>query len=106
MHIGYIPRGRVLSMSKFARIAEMYGRRLQLQERLTKQVATAIQDVLHPLGVGVVMEGSHMCMMMRGVEKCASKTTTSAMLGCFKTRGRTRDEFLKLVGCPLHLPGR
>lgn len=106
MHIGYIPRGRVLGLSKFARIAEMFARRLQLQERLTKQVAAAVEDILQPLGVAVVMESTHLCMVMRGVEKTTSTTTTSSMLGCFRTRTRTREEFLRLVGCGLRLLGR
>ncbi|KAG0634139.1 hypothetical protein HOY80DRAFT_895426 [Tuber brumale] len=97
MHIGYIPRGKVLGLSKFARIAEMFARRLQLQERLTKQVAVAIEEILEPLGVAVVMESTHLCMVMRGVEKTTATTTTSSMLGCFRKRTRTREEFLRLV---------
>jgi len=97
MHIGYVPNGRVLGLSKFARIANMFGRRLQVQERLTKQVALAIAEVLQPQGVAVVMESSHLCMVMRGVEKTTSKTTTSCMLGCMRSRDRTRAEFLTLI---------
>ena len=97
MHIGYIPRGKVLGLSKFARIVEMFARRLQLQERLTKQVAVAIEEILEPLGVAVVMESAHLCMVMRGVEKTTAITTTSSMLGCFRKRTRTREEFLRLV---------
>ncbi|KAI9718686.1 MAG: GTP cyclohydrolase 1 [Chrysothrix sp. TS-e1954] len=97
MHIGYIPNGRVLGLSKIARIAEMFSRRLQIQERLTKQVALALAEVLQPQGVAVVMESSHLCMVMRGVQKTSSTTSTSCMLGCMRSRDRTRQEFLTLL---------
>lgn len=97
IHIGYIPKGSVLGLSKFARIAEMFARRLQLQERLTRQVAMAVEAILKPLGVAVVMESSHLCMVMRGVEKTTATTITSSMLGAFRNSTRTREEFMHLV---------
>lgn len=97
IHIGYIPKGYVLGLSKFARIAEMFARRLQLQERLTRQVAMAVEAILKPLGVAVVMESSHLCMVMRGVEKTTATTITSSMLGAFRNSTRTREEFMHLV---------
>ncbi|KAH8149474.1 uncharacterized protein LAJ45_06554 [Morchella importuna] len=98
MHIGYIPSRKVLGLSKFARIAEMFARRLQLQERLTKQVAMAVEEILRPQGVAVVMESSHLCMVMRGVEKTSATTVTSCMTGIFRRSTRTREEFMHLVG--------
>lgn len=98
MHIGYIPHGQVLGLSKLTRIAEMFARRLQIQERLTKQVASAIEEILHPQGVAVVMESSHMCMVMRGVQKVGATTTTRCMTGVFKKDKTAREEFLTLLG--------
>lgn len=95
VHIGYIPNGKILGLSKLPRIVEVFSRRLQVQERLTEQLAEAVWDVLNPLGVGVVCEAYHLCMMMRGVEKQNSKTLTSAMRGSFLEDERTRDEFLR-----------
>jgi GTP cyclohydrolase I len=100
-HIGYLPSGKVIGLSKTARIVEMYARRLQIQERLTKQIADAIQTAIKPRGVAVVIEAKHLCMMMRGVEKQNSVMTTSAMLGLFRERINTRAEFLSLIGHPV-----
>ncbi|KAK3947637.1 GTP cyclohydrolase [Pseudoneurospora amorphoporcata] len=98
MHIGYIPSNAVIGISKLPRIAELFARRLQIQERLTKEVANAIMEILKPQGVAVVMESSHLCMVMRGVEKTTSSTITSCVLGCFESREKTRSEFLSLIG--------
>jgi GTP cyclohydrolase IA len=97
MHVAYIPNKKVIGLSKIPRIVDMYARRLQVQERLTQQVAEAIRDVLGARGVGVIAEAQHFCMMMRGVEKQHSSTATSAMLGSFRSNKATRDEFLSLV---------
>ena len=96
-HIAYIPAGKIVGLSKIARVVDIYARRLQVQERLTMQIAQALQEVLQPRGVGVVIEASHLCMMMRGVEKQNSSTVTSCLLGSFRNDERTRAEFLKLV---------
>src|ERR1700674_5396374 len=97
VHVAYIPKGKVIGLSKIPRLVDVFARRLQVQERLTRQVADAIQDAIEPQGVGVVMEARHLCMMMRGVEKQHSSTVTSAMQGVFKTQLQTRNEFLSLV---------
>jgi GTP cyclohydrolase I len=97
MHVAYLPQGRVIGLSKIPRIVDVFARRLQLQERLTRQVAETVQDALGARGVGVIAEARHFCMMMRGVEKQHSGTITSAMLGAFRTQVETRDEFLSLV---------
>ena len=99
-HVGYIPNGKVIGLSKIPRIIDMYARRLQIQERLTHQIADGIQDVLKPNGVAIVMEGRHMCMQMRGVEKQNSLATTSTMLGRFRESVRTRNEFMYLINRP------
>ena len=96
-HIGYIPSTQILGLSKFARITDLYARRLQVQERLTTQIAEAVQELLNPVGVAVVLEGVHLCMAMRGVEKQNSSTTTSAMRGLFKEDSRTRAEFMSNI---------
>lgn len=97
VHVAYIPNGKIVGLSKLPRVVEVFSRRLQVQERLTEQIASAIMDVLQPQGVGVVIEAAHLCMMMRGVEKQNSKTITSAMKGVFLEDLRTREEFLRLA---------
>jgi GTP cyclohydrolase I len=100
VHIAYIPNGKIVGLSKLPRIVDVFARRLQVQERLTEQVAQAIEETLKPEGVGVVIEAYHLCMMMRGVEKQNSKTITSALRGSFRDDGKTRDEFLRLAYGP------
>jgi len=97
MHVAYLPESRVIGLSKIPRIVDAFARRLQIQERLTQEVAQTIQEIIKPLGVGVICEARHFCMMMRGVEKQHSGAMTSAMLGAFRDRKETRDEFLALV---------
>jgi len=96
-HIAYLPNGKVIGLSKIARLVDVFARRLQVQERLTRQIADAIAEAIDPQGVAVILEAQHLCMMMRGVEKQHSSTVTSAMLGVFKTQLQTRNEFLSLV---------
>jgi len=99
VHVAYIPKGKVIGLSKIPRLVEVFARRLQVQERLTRQIADAIQEAIQPQGVGVVIEARHLCMMMRGIEKQHSSTVTSAMVGCFREK-ETRAEFLSLVRQP------
>jgi len=99
-HVAYVPNGKVIGLSKIPRLVDVFARRLQVQERLTRQVSEAIQEAINPQGVAVIMEAQHLCMMMRGVEKQHSSTVTSAMLGVFKTQVQTRTEFLSLVRRP------
>jgi GTP cyclohydrolase I len=98
VHIGYVPNGKIVGLSKMARIVEVFARRLQVQERLTEQIAQAVWDLIEPVGVGVVIEAQHLCMMMRGVQKQNSKTVTSAMRGTYLDDSMTRTEFLRLCG--------
>jgi GTP cyclohydrolase I len=102
VHVAYIPKGKVVGLSKIARLVEVFSRRLQVQERMTRQIADAIQDAIAPQGVGVVIEARHLCMMMRGIEKQNSSTVTSAMIGCFRQK-ETRSEFLSLVRPAMHI---
>jgi GTP cyclohydrolase I len=97
VHVAYIPKGRVIGLSKLPRLVENFSRRLQIQERLTTQIAETIQKAIEPQGVGVVIEARHLCMMMRGVEKQHSAAVTSSMLGCFRDEQETRTEFLSLI---------
>jgi GTP cyclohydrolase I len=97
VHVAYIPNGKVIGLSKIPRLIEAFSRRLQIQERLTTQIAEAIQNTVEPQGVGVVIEARHLCMMMRGVEKQHSSAVTSSMLGCFRNEEETRTEFLSLI---------
>ena len=97
VHIAYLPKGKVIGLSKMARLVDVFARRLQVQERLTTQIAETIQRAINPLGVGVVIEARHLCMMMRGVEKQHSSAITSAMLGAFREEQETREEFLSLI---------
>ena len=96
-HVGYLPKNRIIGLSKIPRIVDAFSQRLQVQERLTSQVAETLMDILNPIGVGVVMEGRHLCMQMRGVEKQNSFATTSAMLGQFRKSAETRAEFLSII---------
>ncbi len=100
VHVGYIPKGKVVGLSKIPRIVDMFARRLQIQEKMTTQIANLLNETLQPDGVGVVVEGQHMCMMMRGVQKDKAKMITSAMLGSFRDDEKTRNEFLNLIRSP------
>jgi len=97
-HVAYVPNGKIVGISKIARLTEMFARRLQVQERMTTQIASIIDEHLQPQGVGVVLQGEHLCMRMRGVEKQNSSVVTSAMLGTFRTNSETRAEFMNLIG--------
>jgi len=100
VHVAYLPKGHVIGLSKIPRIVDVFARRLQIQERMTQEIAQSVQTMIDPIGVGVICEARHLCMMMRGVEKQHSGAVTSAMLGAFRDRKTTRDEFLALVGRP------
>jgi GTP cyclohydrolase I len=102
-HVAYIPKGKVIGLSKVARLVDVYARRLQVQERMTREIADAIVEAIAPLGVAVILEAQHLCMMMRGVEKQGSMTSTSTMLGCFRESPQTRSEFLSLIRRPTAL---
>ncbi len=97
VHVAYLPREKVIGLSKIPRLVDMFARRLQIQERLTNQIAATIQETINPVGVGVVIEARHLCMVMRGVEKQHSSAVTSAMLGAFRENSQTREEFLSLL---------
>ena len=99
-HVAYIPKGKVIGLSKVARLVDVFARRLQVQERMTREIADAVVEAIHPQGVAVILEAQHLCMMMRGVEKQGSMTSTSAMLGCFRESPQTRNEFLSLIRSP------
>jgi len=102
-HVGYIAKDKVIGISKIARIVDMFSRRLQIQERLTQEIAQSLEEVLNPLGVGVVIEAHHLCMMMRGVEKQNSVMITSSVLGLFRDDQKTREEFLSFIGKPRNI---
>jgi GTP cyclohydrolase I len=99
-HVGYLPKGKVIGLSKIARIVDVFARRFQIQENLTTQIAQSLMDLIQPAGVGVVIEARHMCMMMRGVEKQNSEMVTSCLLGAFRDNSQTRSEFLSFVNRP------
>ncbi len=102
-HVADVPKGKVIGLSKVARLVDVFARRLQVQERMTREIADAVVEAIHPMGVAVILEAQHLCMMMRGVEKQGSMTSTSAMLGCFRESEQTRNEFLSLIRRPSSL---